>query len=51
MFKPTFDSLKEISKDANIQRLTTSNLYASRNMMQNEDVQVSFYLDNKLCAE
>jgi len=51
MFKPPTDSLQEISKDNNIQRLTTLNLYASRNMIQNENIEVSFYLDNKLCTK
>jgi len=51
MFKTPVDTLEEISRDSNIMKFTRRNLYISRNMIQNEDVKVSFYLDNKLCVE
>ncbi|KAL6623760.1 hypothetical protein U3516DRAFT_660181 [Neocallimastix sp. 'constans'] len=51
MFKTPSDSLETLSQDSNIKKLSTSILYVSRNMIQNEDVQVSFFLDNKLCIE
>ncbi|ORX59350.1 hypothetical protein BCR36DRAFT_408845 [Piromyces finnis] len=51
MFKPTLDSLEDIAMDANIQLLNNINTYASRNMVQNEDAQISFYFDSKLCTD